>query len=253
MTRRFVNIYGVLGALGLAAVAVQAGVSFTGPDRAPAARPAAAHPAAAHPAAAHPAAAHPATAHPATAHPAATPPDAARPAGTGSADTGSADTGSAGTGSAGAVAGAPPAALAPPAGHVVHAVLKARGVQVYRCRAGTWEPLEPAASLTGVTVRPVRKVTALHFRGPSWQSAQDGSLIEGDPASVVRAPSGHRAGIPQLRVTAKAARGPGVFGKVTYVQRLDTVGGAAPGTTCSGSRTTAVPYRAVYRFFIAGS
>ncbi|BBH71324.1 hypothetical protein ACTI_80090 [Actinoplanes sp. OR16] len=144
-----------------------------------------------------------------------------------------------------------PAELNPPAGNVVHAVLKARGVQIYGCTAGAWTLIEPAASLTGVTLRPAKKVTALHYRGPSWQSDQDGSLVEGDGASAVRAPSAHPDSIPQLRLTAKTTRGGGVFGKVTFIQRLDTVGGLAPAGGCSGSTTTAVPYRAVYRFFVA--
>ncbi|WP_430784281.1 DUF3455 domain-containing protein [Actinoplanes sp. G11-F43] len=145
-----------------------------------------------------------------------------------------------------------PAGLEPPAGHTLHAVLKAKGVQVYECRSAAWTLLEPAAYLTGVTMHPVKKVTALHFRGPSWQSDRDGSLLEGDPASVVRAPSAHRDSIPQLRITAKTARGGGLFGAVTYIQRLDTVGGVASGA-CTGSATKSVPYRAVYRFFTAGS
>jgi hypothetical protein len=146
-----------------------------------------------------------------------------------------------------------PRELAPPAGHVVHAVLKAKGVQIYGCTGGAWTLLEPAASLTGVTVRPAKRVTALHYRGPSWQSDQDGSLLEGDGASAVRAPSSHPDSIPQLRITTKSTRGEGLFGKVTYIQRLDTVGGLAPAGSCAGSRTTAVPYRAVYRFFVARS
>ncbi len=143
-----------------------------------------------------------------------------------------------------------PDELGPPAGHVLHAVLKARGVQVYQCRSGSWVALEPAASLTGVTVRPVKRVTALHTRGPSWQSDQDGSLLEGDPEGVVRVPSEHPNSIPQLRIRAKTTRGTGTFGAVTWIQRIDTVGGMAPAGTCSDG-TAAVPYRAVYRFFVA--
>ncbi|WP_328477036.1 DUF3455 domain-containing protein [Actinoplanes sp. NBC_00393] len=144
-----------------------------------------------------------------------------------------------------------PPALAPPPGHVVHAVLKARGVQVYGCQSGAWALIEPAASLTGVTVRPVKRTTALHFRGPSWQSDQDGSLVEGNREGVLQVPSDNPDSIPQLRIAAKTTRGDGVFGKVTYIQRLDTVGGVAPRKACTGSATTAVPYRAVYRFFVA--
>ncbi|WP_433790404.1 DUF3455 domain-containing protein [Actinoplanes sp. CA-252034] len=143
-----------------------------------------------------------------------------------------------------------PDELAPPPGHVLHAVLKARGVQVYECRSGAWALLEPAASLTGVTVRPVKRVSVLHFRGPSWQSDQDGSLLEGDPQGVVRVASEHPGSIQQLRIRAKTTRGTGTFAKVTWIQRIDTVGGLAPAGPCTGG-TVSAPYRAVYRFFVA--
>ncbi|MEU4557842.1 DUF3455 domain-containing protein [Actinoplanes sp. NPDC023936] len=226
MTRRLVKIFGTFGAIALVAVAAPASVSFAATEGMPA------------------------TAAPAAAR-----------AGHVSAGTVSGDTVSAGTvpggsvSAGGAPAGAPrvPPELAPPPGHVVNSVLKARGVQIYGCTAGAWTLIEPAASLTGMRLRPQKKVTALHYRGPTWQSDQDGSLVEGDGASAVRAPSAHPDSIPQLRITAKATRGAGVFGEVTYIQRLDTVGGIAPAGSCSGSATTAVPYRAVYRFFVAKS
>jgi hypothetical protein len=141
-----------------------------------------------------------------------------------------------------------PDALKPPAGNVLSAVFKASGVQIYGCTDAKWALIEPAASLSGITLNPVKRVTALHFRGPSWESDQDGSLIEG--TSPVSAPSGTANSIPQLLVTAKTTRGPGVFGAVTFVQRLATVGGVAPAGACTAGATTATPYRAVYRFFV---
>jgi hypothetical protein len=141
-----------------------------------------------------------------------------------------------------------PDVLKPPAGNVLSAVFKASGVQIYGCTDAKWALIEPAASLNGITVNPVKRVTALHFRGPSWESDQDGSLIEG--MSPVSAPSDTANSIPQLLVTAKTTRGPGVFGAVTFVQRLSTVGGVAPAGACTAGATTATPYRAVYRFFV---
>lgn len=140
-----------------------------------------------------------------------------------------------------------PAALTPPPGNALHAVLKARGVQIFECRRGMWQPLEPVASLTGVTMNPVRKITAVHFRGPSWASDQDGSSVQG--ATPVTAPAADPANAPQQLYRATATRGGGVFGAVTYIQRIDTHGGAAPTTSCGGDAPTAIPYRAVYRFF----
>nr|WP_296076021.1 DUF3455 domain-containing protein [uncultured Actinoplanes sp.] len=144
-----------------------------------------------------------------------------------------------------------PADLVPPAGNVLSSVFAARGVQVYTCANGAWTFLEPAASLTGLSLSPARPATALHFRGPSWESDQDGTLVEG--MSPVSAPSQTPDSIPQLLLTARTTRGAGVFGGVTYIQRLATSGGVAPATACTGTETTGVPYRAVYRFFKARS
>ncbi len=143
--------------------------------------------------------------------------------------------------------GAVPATLVPPPGNVLTSVFKARGVQVYGCTNGAWALLEPAASLTGITLNPTRRATAIHFRGPSWQSDSDGTLVEG--TSPVSAPSTTPNSIPQLLVTAKLSRGTGVFGGVTFIQRLNTSGGVAPAGACAAGDITSVPYRADYRFF----
>ncbi|MGW4944123.1 DUF3455 domain-containing protein [Actinoplanes sp. NPDC004185] len=140
-----------------------------------------------------------------------------------------------------------PAALVPPPGNTLTSVFKAKGVQIYGCTDTKWTLIEPAASLTGITLSPVKVASALHFRGPSWQSSDDGSLVEG--TGPVSAPSATPGSIPQLLVTAKASRGPGVFGDVTFIQRLSTVGGVAPATACTTGATTSVSYQAVYRFF----
>ncbi|GAA3345981.1 hypothetical protein GCM10020358_55210 [Amorphoplanes nipponensis] len=140
-----------------------------------------------------------------------------------------------------------PPELVPPAGNTLTSVFKAKGVQIYGCADAKWTLIEPAASLAGITLNPVRVASALHFRGPSWESPDDGSLVEG--TAPVPAPSATPNSIPQLLVTAKTTRGAGVFGGVTYIQRLSTVGGVAPATACAAGATTAVPYQAVYRFF----
>lgn len=141
-----------------------------------------------------------------------------------------------------------PPELVPPAGNRVHSVFRASGVQNYGCTDGAWKLLEPAAYLTGITVAPVKRVTAIHFRGPSWQSDTDGSLVEG--TAPKSAPSAAPNSIPQLLITAApTSRGAGVFGGVTFIQRLATVGGVAPAGACTAGQTTAVRYTAVYRFF----
>lgn len=154
-----------------------------------------------------------------------------------------------------------PPELVPPPGNVLAAVLPATGVQVYRCTLTTpptgtptlgWVFVEPVATLAGKTVRTTGKsaqldkhVTAVHFRGPSWESDQDGSLVEGKAKANSPVPGS----IPQLLLEAARNQGTGIFGKVTFVQRLATSGGAAPAGACTEGAVTGVPYRAVYRFF----
>jgi hypothetical protein len=140
-----------------------------------------------------------------------------------------------------------PPTLVPPAGNTLTSVFKAKGVQVYGCTDAKWTLIEPAATLVGISLNPVKAASSLHFRGPSWESPDDGSLVEG--TAPVSAPSATPNSIPQLLITAKTSRGPGVFGDVTFIQRLSTVGGVAPATSCTAGATTAVPYTAVYRFF----
>jgi hypothetical protein len=146
-----------------------------------------------------------------------------------------------------------PAVLQPPAGNVLNASFDAEGVQVYKCVKAdiappAWTLVEPAATLKGQTVTPRKRVTAIHFRGPSWESPKDGSLVEGK--AVANSPVA--GSIPQLLIQATRTQGTGIFGATTFVQRLATTGGAAPAGACTEGAVTGVPYTAVYRFFVAG-
>jgi hypothetical protein len=142
-----------------------------------------------------------------------------------------------------------PPALAPPAGHVLTAVFAARGVQVYQCTAGAWAFVEPAATLTGAARRPAGRHDVIHFRGPSWQSTQDGSLVEARAVANSPVPGS----IPELLLQSTRNRGDGVFGQTSYIQRLATQGGVAPAGACVDGATAGVPYRAEYRFYSPGS
>src|SRR4051812_49185785 len=65
-----------------------------------------------------------------------------------------------------------PEAIRVPAGNRMIARMDGKGLQVYQCTAGAWAFVEPAAALDDP--HPV----AIHFRGPSWESIRDGSLVE---------------------------------------------------------------------------
>jgi len=135
-----------------------------------------------------------------------------------------------------------PAAIRVPPGNRLIAAMDAQGVQVYQCSSGAWTFLEPVAELGDPTP------AVIHFRGPSWESIRDGSLVEA--ATVASSPV--PGSIAQLLLQATRTRGDGIFGDVTYVQRLDTAGGAAPTTACKNGQTQGVPYTAEYRFYVKG-
>ncbi|MDQ7904490.1 DUF3455 domain-containing protein [Phytohabitans sp. ZYX-F-186] len=157
-------------------------------------------------------------------------------------------------GSGGSAAAVPPLepappALAPPAGHTLSAVFAARGVQVYQCTSGAWVFVEPAATLEGASWRTRGRQEAIHFRGPSWESTVDGSLVEARAIANSPVPGS----IPELLLESTRNRGDGVFGRTSYIQRLETQGGAAPAGACVEGATAGVPYRAEYRFYSPSS
>ncbi|MEU1478220.1 DUF3455 domain-containing protein [Streptomyces sp. NPDC005760] len=134
-----------------------------------------------------------------------------------------------------------PAALKVPDGNKLTGVYPARGVQTYTCTDGAWKLLEPAATLSDRRGRTV----ALHSRGPVWVSTVDGSAV--NATAIANSP---RTGtIPELLLQATATRGTGVFGGVSYIQRLHTTGGVAPATACTGTDQVSVAYTATYAFY----
>lgn len=144
-----------------------------------------------------------------------------------------------------------PAALNPPADATLKVALAARGVQIYVCAAPAaggapaWTLKAPHAVLSQGN----GEEAAIHFAGPSWQ-ALDGSLVTG--ARTASAPGSDAAAIPWLLLKAATNVGAGLFSDVTWIQRLDTVGGVAPATGCDATHVDAqvlVPYTANYFFY----
>jgi hypothetical protein len=154
-----------------------------------------------------------------------------------------------------ACASAPPGAPAPaalvPAGERLVGQVAARGVQIYECRAkkdspGTeWAFVAPEADLVDMQGKPAGK----HYAGPHWE-ANDGSKIVGTVKA--RADATQAGAIPWLLLSAKSVGGEGAFSKVTSVQRIHTVGGAAPSSGCDAAalgKSVRVPYTADYLWF----
>ncbi|WP_121414019.1 DUF3455 domain-containing protein [Streptomyces sp. NBC_00271] len=137
-----------------------------------------------------------------------------------------------------------PAALKVPDGNRLTGVFSAAGVQTYTCADGAWKLLEPAATLWAKNGRAHRPL-ALHSRGPVWVSTVDGSAV--NAAAIANSPK--TGTIPELLLQSTATRGTGVFAGVSYVQRLDTHGGVAPTTACTGTDQISVRYSATYAFY----
>ena len=135
-----------------------------------------------------------------------------------------------------------PAPLQVPAGNKLELSLDGSGVQIYQCAKGAWSLLEPAATLSDHG-----KPVGLHFKGPIWVSTVDGS--EAGAAAV--ATVNQDGAVPELLLKANQTQGEGTFSRVTYVQRLRTQGGVSPSGACADGAQQAVPYTAVYRFWMA--
>jgi len=137
-----------------------------------------------------------------------------------------------------------PDAIKVPEGNKRLATYRGEGVQIYGCTNGAWPLIQPAATLShhGRTI-------ALHSKGPVWTSTVDGSTV--GAAAVPGASVPRPNAVPELLLKANLNNGDGIFGKVTYVQRLDTRGGLAPAGTCAAGAQTAVRYSADYAFWVA--
>jgi hypothetical protein len=144
--------------------------------------------------------------------------------------------------------------------------LHAVGTQNYRCTqtAGAadadptfaWVLVAPVADLfnsCGVKVGSHFAVPGSLPPAPEWKYDVDGSTVTGvkvNSAPVV-------GSIPELLLMATDHGGDGVFAGVTFVQRLHTVGGAAPAVAdCTLEHTDEVAeiaYSAQYYFYSGGT
>jgi hypothetical protein len=133
-------------------------------------------------------------------------------------------------------------------------IVPARGVQIYECRAGKdqvgaheWVFVAPEADLFDAHGNRIGR----HYAGPHWEST-DGSKILGTVKERADAPAS--GAIPWLLLSAKSVGPVGSFSRVTSIQRVNTVGGAAPKTGCSqatAGTSALIDYTADYYFFVA--
>jgi hypothetical protein len=124
--------------------------------------------------------------------------------------------------------------------------LYALGVQIYQWNGASWVFVSPEAALFADPC--YGRQVGIHYGGPTWE-AEDGSKV----VAAVQANCAPFAGtIPWLRLGATSTSGSGKFGRVTYIQRVNTVGGTAPAQAGGAiGDEVRVPYTAEYYFYRA--
>lgn len=120
------------------------------------------------------------------------------------------------------------------------------GVQIYRWNGTAWTFVEPVATLFADAS--YHEKVGIHYAGPTWESNNGGKVVAMRTADCSPDPTA----IPWLLLRTVTNDGPGIFGSVTYVQRVNTKGGLAP--TAPGASIGAVaevPYTTEYYFYRA--
>ena len=130
------------------------------------------------------------------------------------------------------------------AGHKVAFHVFGVGVQIYRWSGTSWVFVAPEAVLYANAGDDAE--VGIHFGGPTWQS-NSGSKVVG---TVIDHCTPGPSAIPWLLLGAASTEGPGIFDHVTYVQRVNTVGGNAPAVPGDfPGQMARVPYTADYYFY----
>jgi Protein of unknown function (DUF3455) len=127
---------------------------------------------------------------------------------------------------------------------VLHAY--AVGTQNYRWNGTTWTFVEPVATLFADAA--YHEKVAIHYLGPTWESNVGGKVV----ATRLQGCTPDPTAIPWLLLQTASTEGPGLFGSITYIQRVNTKGGLTP--TAPGFSIGAVaevPYTAEYYFYRA--
>jgi hypothetical protein len=118
------------------------------------------------------------------------------------------------------------------------------GVQRYRWNSTAWVFVEPVAKLFANA--DYSGETGIHYVGPTWESNSGSKVVavREDGCNV------DPTAIDWLLLRAVSNEGSGPFKKVSYIQRVNTVGGKAPAAPGSSvGALIEVPYTAEYYFY----
>ncbi len=147
-----------------------------------------------------------------------------------------------------------PDAVKVPGGHRVAMETAAAGDITYECRAKVgatgqyeWFFVGPDAGLKDRS----GKIVGKYYGPPATWDLNDGSKVTGAQQAVAPAAAGS---IPLQLVKANPAMGNGAMQGVTYIQRVNTLGGVAPAAACAAGtlgQKQVVRYSADYIFWRA--
>jgi hypothetical protein len=135
---------------------------------------------------------------------------------------------------------------------VIVADVHATGFQVYSLKRDGAGNLGWLLKAPDATFDDGRGLAGKHYAGPTWECTSDGSKVVGK--KVAERASGEAGAVAWLLLSAVGHEGAGVFSAVTFIQRINTSGGAAPvvGDNKEGAEIR-VPYKAEYVFYGAGA
>jgi uncharacterized protein DUF3455 len=135
--------------------------------------------------------------------------------------------------------------LKPPTGSKLAFHVYARGVQIYRWSGSAWTLYGPDATLSSDAGG--NSIVGTHYVGPTWETNSGGKVV----GSVIDRCTADPNAVQWLSLAA-VSEGPGVLSRVTFIQRVNTVGGKAPSTAGAVvGEETRIPYSAEYFFYRA--
>ena len=132
------------------------------------------------------------------------------------------------------------------AGNKVAFHVYALGVQIYRWNGTSWVFVAPSARLFADAE--YHGEVGIHYAGPTWESNSGGKVVASRLESCAPDPTA----IAWLLLQMVSTEGPGIFDRVTYIQRVNTAGGlppSGPGPFIGAEEE--VPYTAEYYFYRA--
>ena len=120
----------------------------------------------------------------------------------------------------------------------------ALGVQIYRWNGVSWDFVAPSARLFADPE--YHGEVGIHYAGPTWESLSGGRVV----ASRLQGCAPDPTAIAWLLLQKVSSEGPGIFDRVTFIQRVNTAGGLPPsGPGPFVGAEEEVPYSAEYYFY----